>query len=158
MTTPYNINAVLSRSPEGLAFGKVAQWVDYSDFTDNADTTGDLTMNQQIPAGSFMLGTRVKVTQAFAGDTSAVVTVGKTAGEDEFSDGTSINVFTTGEKGDSPEDPLEFIAAAQSVVLRLTSAADFGAVTAGKMLVEVFYLTVDKDYGRGYPSQAQDRR
>lgn len=154
MASPYNINSILARSPEGLCFGKVAQWVEYGDFTDGGAAVGTLTMKQTIPAGSFVIGTKVTVTEAFTGDTSAVMLVGKSSGEDEFSDGTSINIYTVGIKGDEAENVLEFIAAAQSVYLHVTSATDFTLVTAGRMLVEVFYLTTDKSFNRGYPLQS----
>lgn len=152
----YNINAALARSPEGIAFGKVAQRVKAADFTDGGSKAGTLTMNQQIPAKSFVLGTFVNVIEAFDDDTSAALKVGKTSGEDEFSDGTSIDVSSAGAAGDSPEDPLEFLASAQSVYLQLTSATDFSLIAAGdgEMIVEVWYLTADRsDLTRGYPDR-----
>lgn len=136
-----NVNTELERSPVGLGLRSIAQWVSYADFTDSGSTYGDLTLTRQLPVGAFVVGLRVKVTTGFTGDTSAVLTVGKTAGGDEFSDGTSVNVYTKAIVGESPEDPLEFIASAQSVYLRVTSASSFAAVTAGEMLVELFYLS-----------------
>jgi hypothetical protein len=136
-----NVNTELERSPVGLGLRSIAEWVSYDDFTDGAGTSGDFTMTRQLPAGAIVLGLRVKVTTGFTGDTSAVMTVGKTAGEDQYSDGTSVNVYTAATVGDSPEDPLEFNASAQSIYLRVTGAADFTSISAGKMLVELFYLS-----------------
>lgn len=151
MTTAYNIIETLARSPVGLTFGKVSQIVQYSDFTDGGSTAGTLTMKQQIPAGSLVLFTNVKVKTGFSGDTTAVMTVGKSSGEDEFSYGTSLNVLSAGTVNEQPEAGEAHISSAQSVYLVVTGASDFGLITAGKMLVEIFYVTVDKDFGRGYP-------
>jgi hypothetical protein len=139
-----NINYNLESSPVGLGLRKIAQVVKFADFTDGGAAVGTLTMKDKIPAGAFIVGTKVTVKNAFSGNTSCVLKVGKTSGEDEFVDGATINIFTTGAKGESPEDPLEYIASEQTVYLQATSNSDWGLVsTAGKMLVEIFYLSTE---------------
>jgi len=149
-----NVVEQLELSGVGMGLRKVAQIVSHSDFTDNGDTTGDLTLENQLPVGAFVIGTKVKVLEAFSGgsNTTATMTVGKTAGEDEFTDGTSVNVAAVGVVGDSAEDPLEFIASATDVICRVTVDNDFTTVAAGKLMVEVFYLSTKYEYNNpGYP-------
>ena len=152
-------NAVenLEMSPVGMGLRKVAQIVNASEFTDGGATTGDYTLKTQIPVGAFVIGSKVIVKNAFDDDTTAVMTIGKTAGQDEFSDGTTIDVATAGTKGDSAEDPMEFIASATDVILRITGASDFTDIAEGdgKMLVEVYYLSTVLELGAGYPIRTQ---
>lgn len=136
-----NVNIELERSDVGLGLRSVKQTISYDDFTDNEDTTGSLTMTDSLPEGAFVIGTKVTVTTGFTGDTTATMTVGKSDGADEFSDGTSINIYTADVLGDSAEDPLEFLAADTSVYLKVTGSADFSSISAGEMVVEVFYLS-----------------
>lgn len=154
MATAGNIAETLERGLVGLGLRKIAKIVNASDFTDNEDTTGDLTMNVTLPAGAFVIGTKVTVQKAFDDDSdTANMTVGKSAGADEFSDGTSIDISTAGAKGDSAEDPLEFLAAETSVYLRITGNADFTSIYNGdgRMLVEIFYLSTVLELTAGYP-------
>ena len=133
--------AGLERGPGGSAPRKISQTILYSDFTDNADTTGSLTMTPTLPEGAIGLATKVTIETGFTGDTSAIMTVGKSDGEDEFSDATTINIFAADVLGDSFEDPCEYLAAETTVYLKVTSASDWGDVTAGKIIVELFYIS-----------------
>jgi hypothetical protein len=147
------MNLNLERSPVGMGIRKIAQWVTYDDFTDST-TTGSLTMTPTLPEGAFVLGTKVTVKTGFTGgtNTTAVMTVGKSSGGDEFSDGTSINVYTADVVGDSAEDPLEFLAAETTVYLRITVNADYTTISAGKALVEIFYLSTVPEITESYPN------
>jgi hypothetical protein len=98
-------------------------------------------MTEKLPAGAFFIGSRVDVKTAFTGDTSCVLKIGKTSGEDEFVDGATLNLFTAGIKGESAEDPMEFIASETTVYLHATSALDWGLVTAGEVVVDLYYLS-----------------
>lgn len=131
----------LERGPGGTAPRKISQTILYSDFTDNANTTGSFTMTPTLPEGAFGLATKVTVETGFTGDSSAIMTVGKTDGEDEFSDETSINIFTADVVGDSFEDPCEYLAADTTVYLKVTSGSLFANVSAGKIIVELFYIS-----------------
>lgn len=147
------MNCELERSPVGMGIRKVAQWVDYSDFTDATDTHGTLTMSAKLPAGAFVLGTKVSVQTGFTGDTSCTLAIGKSSSASEFTDGTTVNIYTAADVGESPADPLEFIASEASVYLYATSAADWTSVSAGKMLVEVFYLSTEVELNDSYPDK-----
>ncbi len=153
MSSPRYLNLALERSPVGMGIRKISQWISYDDFTDST-TTGSLTMTPKLPEGAFVLGTKVTVKTGFTGgtNTTAVMTVGKTSGEDEFSDGTSINVYTADVVGDSAEDPLEFLAAETTVYLQITVSADYTTISAGKALVEIFYLSTVPEITESYPN------
>jgi len=147
-----NVNAELERSPVGMGISKISQWVEYGDLTVSS-ATGAITLTQKLPVGAFAIGTKVTVTEGFTGDTSATMTVGKSSGADEFTDGTSVNVYTAATVGDSAEDPMEFIASETSVCALVTTNADFTSVSAGKMFIEVFYLSSVLELGRGHPTK-----
>jgi len=149
------INCDLERSAVGLGLRKIAQWIDASDFTDGGGTTGTLTMTEQLPAGSFYIGCKATVKSAFDDDTTCVLTVGKTSGEDEFSDGTSISLAAVADVGQEGEAPLEFLASDTSVYLVATSASDFTDVAEGdgKMLLELFYLSTEVELVDNYPDK-----
>ena len=146
-----NVNFELCNGPVGLTIDKVSQWCDHSDFTKSTQY-GRLTMSQTIPAGSFVIGTKVTVTEAFDGGTNNLK-VGKSANADEFCDGANIAVGTIAMVGDSAEDPLELLVAETSVYLSIDEGTDWDDVTAGNMLVEVFYLTTNLELSKGYPKK-----
>lgn len=145
-----NVNYNLESSPVGLGLRKIDQVIKIADFTDGGGTSGTLTLTPKLPIGAAVLFTKVTVKEAFVGDTSAALKLGKTSGEDEFTDGTSVSLFATGVVGDSAEDPLEFLAAETTVYAQLTSGSDFGAITAGKALVEIFYLSTEVELTNPY--------
>ena len=149
------INVALERSPVGMGLRKVSQWVSYDDFTDNASTGGTLTLTQALPEGAFVIGSKVTVVTGFTGGTNstAVMTIGKSSGEDEFTDGTSVNVYTADVVGDSAEDPLEYLAADTDVYLVITVSADWTTIEAGKALVEIFYLSTAVELTESYPNK-----
>jgi len=146
-------NFELEQSVIGMGIRKVAQVVNYDDLTDGLGTDGDITLTKQIPAGAFVIGTKVTVVTGFTGDDTAVMTVGKSAGADEYTDGTSVSVLAAGKVGDSAEDPNEYNAAAQSVYCRITGNADFTSITAGKLYVEVFYLSTEPELEDNVPNK-----
>jgi hypothetical protein len=154
-----NVNAQLELSPVGMGIQKVAQIVKYSDFTDGGGASGTLTLNKQIPAGSFVLGSKVTVKTGFTGDTTAVMDIGDGSDEDLFSY-TTHNILAAAENlvegcdsaaAGNTGTGIVPIAAATSVVLTVTGASDFGSITAGEMLVEVYYLSTNLELSNGYP-------
>lgn len=138
-----NVNYNLEQSPVGMGIRKIAQVVGFKDFTDGGSTVGTLTMKDQLPLGAFVIGAKVTVKEAFNPTTSCVLKIGKSSGEDEFTYGNvqDINIFTTGNKQSLTEAAKSIIEAAQSVYLHATGGANWSTCTAGKMLVEIFYLS-----------------
>ncbi len=158
MSSPRYLNVSLERSPVGLGLRKIAQWVEYSDFTDDTSTHGTLTMTPTLPEGAFVIGTKVTVTTGFTGgtNTTAVLAAGKTSGEDEFTDGTTVSIYAADVVGDSAEDPLEYLAAETTVYLYATVSADWTTISAGKALVEIFYLSTEVELDESYPMKRSE--
>lgn len=160
MSTRY-VNLELERSPVGLGLRKVDQWVKVEDFTDGGSTAGTLTLNNQIPAGSFVIGSKVTVTEGFTGDTSCVLDIGTSGDPDAFSY-TTHNIFAAAknlvEGCDSASagntgTGIVPISSDTTVLLTATSGTDWSAVTAGKMYVEVFYLSTNPEITEKYANK-----
>ncbi|MBW1931468.1 MAG: hypothetical protein JRI56_00275 [Deltaproteobacteria bacterium] len=143
-----NVNFELENSFVGMGIRKVSQIVNYDDFTDGGSTTGTLTMTKQIPAGSFVLGSKVTVKDGFTGDTTATLKIGKSGDDDAYSGGTTHNIVSAASnlvKAAKAGTDLGPVAegSAVDVVLTVTGASDFTSISAGRMLVEVFYLSTN---------------
>lgn len=102
-----------------------------ADFTDGGGAAGTFTMTADIPVGAYDPICVVRNVTGFAGDTSAVITVGDGSDPDRYNTGTP-SVFATAAVivMGVPSGVREH-AAAISPVVTVTSAADFGAVSAG---------------------------
>lgn len=140
-----NVNEELERSKIGLGLRKISQKVAYGDFTKSTQY-GILTMTPTLPEGSFFIGTKVTVTTAFDGGTNNLV-VGKSSGEDEFSNGTTIAVGSIDVVGARGEAPLEYLASATTVYLRIDEGSDWDDVSTGEMTIELFYLSTVPELG-----------
>ena len=144
------VNLDLERGPVGLGLRKVGQWVEVANFTDGGGAAGTLNLSKQVPAGSFVIGSKVKVTEGFSGDTTAVLDVGHSGDDDAFSLTThnvlsvASNLVEAADVG-SGDAGLLPIASDTTVLLTLTGASDFGLITAGKMFVEVFYFSTNPE-------------
>ena len=122
---------------------KLTETVAYDAFTDGGSTAGtyDITVGT-IPVGATFLYAAVTAVTGFAGDTSAVLTIGDGTDADRYNTGTP-NVFATAAAGvavGAPSGTL-YHAAAATVTLTVTTAADFSSVSAGSLTVELYYLT-----------------
>lgn len=121
---------------------KITETVLYSQFTDGGSTSGTYTLTAgTIPAGAIVLFSSVSAITGFTGDTSAVITIGDGTDVDRYNTGTP-SVFTTAANGVSVGAPsgTQYHTAGKSVVLTVTSATDFGAVAAGSVTVNLYYL------------------
>ena len=152
-----NVNEELELSLTGLGLRKVSQIVEYGDFTDDgSDANGDLTLNKSVPAGSFIIGSKVTVKTGFTGDTSAVLAIGASANDNEYSGNSTHNVFTSGTNNlvkaafITSDAGLGAVGSDQIIYLTLTSDSDFSNVTAGRLLVEVFYFSTNVELTDGH--------
>jgi len=125
---------------------KFTQTVAVAAFTDNANTTGqfDLTV-ATIPIGATFVRAAVTAVVGFAGDASAVMTIGDGSTVDRYNAGT-INVFATAANGIDAGVPsgVLYHTAAATVRLTITGAADFTSIVTdgnGSVTVELYYLT-----------------
>ena len=127
-----------------IASGFVAQRDVLADFTDGGAAVGTLTLDGTIPAGATVTHTVVRDVTGFAGDTSAVLAVGDGTDADRYiKNSATLNVFgsTSGPilHADTVMDGIKYHVAAKQPVLTITSASDWGAVTAGALTVIIFY-------------------
>ena len=147
-----NVNLELERSPVGMSIRKVCQRVLYSDFTDGASTAGTLNLTKTIPAGSFVIGSKVNVVTGFTGDTTCVLDIGNSSDDDAYSF-TTHNIYTAADNLVEVADAvtggtsasLVPVASATTILLTATSGTDWTLVTAGEMFVEVFYLSTNAE-------------
>lgn len=123
--------------------GSIQQTVAFGDFTDGGGASGTIVLNDTIPVGALAVQSLIDDVTGFAGDTSAVTTIGDGTDVDRYNTGTP-NVFATATAiaaGAVSGTALHTTAA--SVTVTVTSGADFGAVTAGEMTITIFYYTAE---------------
>lgn len=137
-----NVNLELERGSVGWGLRSVKQRIKYSDMTDSS-TTGSIQLHKDIPAYSMVIMTKVTVHTGFTGgaNTTATLKVGATAGEDDWSDATTIAAFTAGTVMENPENDLEIQSSAAEVHARITVSSDWTTISAGEMTIEVFYFS-----------------
>ena len=117
------------------------QRVLYSQFTDGGSTAGTLNLTETIPAGAKVSATSVDNITGFTGDTSATMLIGESGDTDRYMTGTP-SVFTTAEAGVDfgAVSGTAWHSAAKTVLVTVTSAADFTAVTAGAARIRIYYV------------------
>lgn len=120
---------------------KLQQSLVLADFTDNGNTTGYADFETPLPAGAVPLAWKAVVSQGFTGDTTAVMQLGVSGDLDRFSNVTDQSVLAAGTVGSRvADDGLDGIAAAQTPRVTITGAADFGNISAGALVVELYYI------------------
>ena len=126
----------------GTAVQKFSQTVAYNEFTDGLGTSGTFVITSgTIPAGATFLFAALTAVTGFAGDTSALLTVGDGTDVDRYNTGT-IDVFSTVATGVALGAPsgVQYHAAEKSITLTVTAATDFTAVSAGSLTLSFYYL------------------
>lgn len=111
-----------------------------ADFTDGGGAAGTVQMEGVIPAGAIVTDVAVTVEEGFAGDTTCVLTVGDGSDVDRFNTGTP-SIFATAATGIAMGVPsaAKRLLTALRMTLTATSGSDWGAVTAGKFTITVYY-------------------
>ncbi|KKM82913.1 hypothetical protein LCGC14_1314700 [marine sediment metagenome] len=144
-----NVNSELERGSVGLGIRAAKIRLKAANFTDSG-TTGSYTWTDALPAGAFYIGAQCIVHTGFLEDTSAVMTIGKSSGEDEFSNGSSVDLFTGGETKVivEGEDFGEAVTAVDTVYLQITTDSNYTLVYAGSgdVTVKLFYLSTVEEY------------
>lgn len=149
-----NSNAAMQRAAVGTLLGnletggagvlrKFTQTVTYDQFIDGGGASGTFTLTAgSIPVGATVLYSAVTNVVGFAGNVSAVMTIGDGTDVDRYNTST-INVFTTAANGISAGAPsgVAYHSAAKDVVLTITASSDWGSVTAGSVTVSLYYLS-----------------
>ncbi len=151
-----NANYQLEASLTGLGLRKVSQIVEYGDFTDDgSDANGDLTLNKSVPAGSFIIGSKVTVKTGFTGDSSAQLKIGSSEDNADYSGNTYHNVFVSGTNNlvkaafISSDAGLGAVGSDQIIYLTVAGGSDYSDISAGRMLVEVFYFSTNVELTDG---------
>jgi hypothetical protein len=126
----------------GVQIKKITATVARAAFTDGGAAIGTYSLTEVIPVGAVYLATAVTSVTGFAGDTSAVMTIGDGTDVDRYNTST-INVFATAANGIASGIPSGALYHAAQITpkLTVTSAADFTAVSAGSVTIELYYLT-----------------
>lgn len=115
-----------------------------TDFTDGGAAAGTYTSTKTIPAGAVVLGVRMQTTTGFTGDTTAAVLVGKSGATDDFG-GASATGFAAAQTlfGKPQTIAEQQNAAATAPIITVTGATDFTLITAGRIIVDIFYLDLN---------------
>lgn len=120
--------------------GHVSQSLEFGDFTDNADATGFVDFDTDIPASAIVLGWEAVVSTGFTGDTTAVCEVGVSGDTDAFSADTAQSVLAAATVGSASLAAESYLAAATTARVTVTGAADFTSISAGVMVITIFYV------------------
>ena len=127
----------------GTAITKFTQTVAYDAFTDGGAAVGTYVITAgTIPVGATFVHSALTALTGFAGDTSAVLTIGDGTDVDRYNTGTP-NVFTTIAAGLEVGIPsgIKYHAVEGTITLTVTSNGNFTAVSAGSLTLEFYYLT-----------------
>lgn len=128
--------------PSLNALIKLSQTVGFAAFTDGGAAIGTFDLTGQIPIGATYLSSAITAVTGFAGDTSAVLTIGDGSDADRYNTGTP-NVFATAANGIEVGIPsgVRYHDTAATVKLTITTATDWTIVSAGSLTIERFYIT-----------------
>lgn len=130
-----------ANTPVTARLTAISEQVTLAQFTDGGSAAGTYQMQESIPAGAVVLAAKATVEEGFAGDTSAVLTIGDGSDVDRYMTGTP-SVFATAANGIQlgvPSGSL-LLTAANRPTLTVTSGSDFGLVTDGILTVTIFYV------------------
>jgi len=116
--------------------------VPVASFTDNADATGTFATSISIPEGAVVAQSFIDQVVGFAGDTSAVVTIGDGTDVDRYNTGTPSVFATADHVSAGAVSGTAYHSAAKTVTLIVTGASDFGLIVTdgnGSLRVTVAY-------------------
>jgi hypothetical protein len=133
--------APLSPVEADMGIQVLEQSFGFGDMTDNADTTGYIDLDVDLPAQCFVVGVEFDVTAGFTGDTTATAQAGDSSNLDRFTAKNDLNVLAVAKVGSEAPDAAgnAYVAAATTVRVTITGAADFTSITAGAMTARVVY-------------------
>ena len=117
-----------------------SQTLDFDDFTDNTNTTGYIDITTKLPALAVPIAWKAVVSTGFTGDTTATMQVGVSGDLDKFSGVTTNSCLAAGTVGAMALNSVALSSSEQTVRVTVTGAADFTSITAGSMVVTLYYL------------------
>ncbi|MCP4410908.1 MAG: hypothetical protein GY807_24845 [Gammaproteobacteria bacterium] len=138
--TDHRGSAVFAAQVQPGIVGHVSQSLEFGDFTDNTDATGYVDFDTNIPASAIVLGWEAVVSTGFTGDTTAVIQVGIAGDLDAFSADTAQSVLAAASVGSGALALEAYRGAATTPRVTVTGGADFTSISAGVMVVTIFYI------------------
>lgn len=117
--------------------------LDHGDFTDGGGAAGSIDVGFDIPANSIVVGVEYDVTEAFDGDTSGIMALGDGSDADRFNGADDPSCYAIACVGSAGGGDGKLYTGASDVgtpTLTITGDADWGNVTAGKVIVRVYYI------------------
>ena len=114
-----------------------------ADFTDNANTTGYIDIDVDLPANAIVAGWKAIVSEGFAGDTTAVLQVGVAGDLNKYSAVVTASCFAAGTVGSLGNTDTALATTAQTVRVTVTGGADFTTIKTadnGDMIVSLYYF------------------
>ena len=136
-----SLSAVSNAELSVPKIGVVQADITLADFVDNEDATGTYTFTDLIPAGAVVMQSTISAVTGFAGDTTAVITIGDTD-VDRYNTGTPTVFATAAHISAGAVSGTAYNLTAVTPLVVLTAGTDFGDVTAGAMTITIFYFTV----------------
>jgi len=119
---------------------KIVATVGVGDFTDGGGASGTFDLSEDIPKGAYVLGSSVEVTAAFAGDTTAVMTIGDGSDVDRYNTGTPSVFAASASVNMGVPSGAKHHGAAATPTLTVTGGTDFGAISGGRAIVTIYYV------------------
>jgi len=121
--------------------GLLEETFDHADFADGGGASGTIQFAGALPKGAVVVACKVLVPEGFAGDTSAVLTIGDGSDVDRYMTGTP-SVFAAAADGVEVGAPsgARLLTAENRPTLTVTTDADWGSVTAGQVTVSIYYI------------------
>lgn len=114
-----------------------------ADFTDNANTTGYIDIDVDLPANALVVGWKSVITEGFAGDTTAVMQVGIAGDLNKYSGITTSSCLASATVCAPALFDSAIPVAAQTVRVTVTGGADFTTIKTadnGAMIVSLYYF------------------
>lgn len=119
--------------------GVISERVARADFTDGGGAAGTVALSTQIPAGAFVTRAYLLDVTGFAGNVSAVLTLGDGTDADRYGTGTP-SVFASAAAVDlGAPSGVQIHTAAKTPTVTVTGSADFTAITVGAATVRILY-------------------
>ena len=121
----------------------VSQVLAFDDFTDNEDATGYVDVTAKLPALAIPLGWKAVVSEGFTGDTTAVMQVGIEGDLDKFSGVATASCLAAATVAAPANNDALLSATEETIRVTVTGGAGFGAITAGAMVVTLYYMQME---------------
>lgn len=118
----------------------VSQSLVFGDFTDNADATGYVDITTILPGLAIPLGWKAVISAGFAGNTTAVMQVGIAGDLNKFSGATTASCLYAAVVAAPANNDALLSATAETIRVTVTGGTDFTAITAGSMVVTLYYV------------------